>query len=334
MEIFKTFNETIFYKKDSELEYQLNALKKLHLEFPSNEKIAQRLKICELGYKGEHEIEYELKNANIGMYVLHDINLKYKDLTAQVDYIIITKAKTYFVECKNLVGDITVNERGEFIREYTYKNRKIKESIYSPIRQAERHIEIFKKIWNERNTSLIDKVIRSKNMDNFYKPLVVLSNSKSILNLKKCPKELKNKIIKSDLLVNYLKKDIETTDKYYYWNKKDMHACAYSLRNVYYQEIERDYENELREWAKKNITLEKIEKSIYNENIERNLIEFRKKKSKEKKIPAYYIFNNDELKSLINYKPKTLLELKRLKILSDTKIKFHGKEIINIINSN
>ncbi len=332
MEFFKQFNETIFYKKDSELEYQLNALKKLSKEYPSNDSIARRLKICELGYNGEHEIEYELKNANLGMYVLHDINLKYKDLTAQIDYIIITKAKIYFVECKNLVGDITVNERGEFIREYTYGNRKAKESIYSPIRQAERHIEIFKKIWKEKNTSIIDK-IRYKTMDNWYKPLVVLSNSKSILNLKKCPKELKNKIVKSDLLVNYIKEDINNTDKEYYWKEKTMHECAYSLRDIYHQEIERDYEKELRDWAKKNITLEKIEKSIDNENIKKKLIEFRKEKAKDKKIPAYYIFNNAEMDLLIKHRPKDLMELENLKILSPTKIKFHGQEIIDAINN-
>ena len=72
-------------------------------------KFGQKLKLCELGLKGEKEIEFELKNANIGMYVLHDINMKYEDLTAQIDYIIITPASMYFIECKNLVGNITVN---------------------------------------------------------------------------------------------------------------------------------------------------------------------------------------------------------------------------------
>lgn len=332
MELFNKFNETIFYKKDSELEYQLKALRKLNSEYPSNDKIAQRLKICELGFKGEQEIEYELKNANIGMYVLHDINLRYKDLTAQIDYVIITKACTYFIECKNLIGNITVNERGEFIREYQFKYKKIKEAIYSPIRQAERHIEIFKKIWNERNTSLINKY-QSNKIDNFYKPLVVLSNSKSILDLSKAPKEMKDKIIKSDLLVNYLKNDINNTDKDYYWSKKIMHEQAYSLCSNYHQEIDRDYEQELREWAKNNISLEKIERIAYNENLKKNLLEYRKITANKKGIPLYYIFTNAELNKIIEYKPKDLITLKKLNILTDVKVRVHGKEIINIINA-
>ena len=116
------------------------------LNFQVMIKFGQKLKLCELGLKGEKEIEFELKNSNIGMYVLHDINMKYEDLIAQIDYIVITPASMYFIECKNLVGNIRVNSRGEFIREYIYNKRKVKEGIYSPIRQAERHIEIFKKI--------------------------------------------------------------------------------------------------------------------------------------------------------------------------------------------
>ena len=145
MGLFKKFNETIFYKQDSELEQQLEVLKKLNSEFPNNDDINRKIRLCELGIKGENEIEFELKNSNIGMFVLHDVNMKYEDLTAQIDYIVITSAYIYFIECKNLIGNITINDRGEFIREYTLNGKKIKEGFYSPIRQSERHIEIFKK---------------------------------------------------------------------------------------------------------------------------------------------------------------------------------------------
>ena len=146
------------------------------------------------------------------MYVLHDINMQYEDLTAQIDYIIITSACIYFIECKNLIGNITVNNRGEFIREYEYKGKNIKEGIYSPIRQAQRHTEIFKKIWNSRNTKLINK-IQMKNFDNWVKYIVVMANPKNILNLKFAPKDIKNKIIRSDNLVRYLQNEINITPK-------------------------------------------------------------------------------------------------------------------------
>jgi hypothetical protein len=327
MELFKKFNETIFYKCDNELKLQIDALKKLQEKYPDNENLKYKLKICELGLYGENEIEFELKNANIGMYVLKDVNLKYNDLTAQIDYLLITPAYIYFIECKNLIGNITVNERGEFIREYNYNGKKIKEGIYSPIRQAERHIEIFKKLWIQRRTSLLDKVFQEQRLS-WFKPLVVITNSKSILNIKFAPKDIKNNIIKSDSLINYIKKDIEKTDKDLLSNKKSMHTDAFTIMQNYNQEINKDYEKEF----KKSLIDNKKEINNNLIDIKKQLLEFRNITAQNKKIPAYYVFNNDELEKLLKYKPKTLSELKKLNILSDIKIKIHGQNIINIIN--
>lgn len=246
--LLNNFTETIFYKKDSELEKQITALKNVIKMYPNLLSLKKKLVLCELGLKGEHEIEYELKNANIGMFVLHDVNMEYNDLKAQVDYIVITPAKTYFIECKNLTGNITVDNKGEFTREWYYNGKKIKEGIYSPLRQAERHIEVFKMIWKSRNTSLIDK-FRYNNMDTWYVPLVVMANSKNILNVKYAPKEIKNKIIKSDGLINYIKKDISKTDRDYLCNKKSMEKDAFAIMNEYNRKINRNYEKELIEYA-------------------------------------------------------------------------------------
>ena len=67
--------------------------------------------------------------------------------------------------------------------------------------------------------------------------------------------------------------------------------------------------------------------------LKERLIEFRKQRSKEKNIPAYYVFNNDELEKILEILPKTFEDLKKSKILTDVKINSHGKEIINIINN-
>lgn len=52
------------------------------------------------------------------------------------------------------------------------------------------------------------------------------------------------------------------------------------------------------------------------------------------KIPAYYVFNNEELDKLIEIKPKTIQELKQANILSEVKIKTHGEYIIKEFNEN
>ena len=246
--LINKFSETVFYKTDSELELQIQTIKKILEQNPNDDGLQRKLKLCELGLYGEKEIEFELKNANIGMYVLHDVNIEYDDLKAQIDYIIITPAKTYFVECKNLVGNITIDNKGDFIREIQYGNKKIREGIYSPVTQAKRHVEVFKKIWKERNTSILDKTIRAKNLDNWYVPLVVLVNSKNIINDQYAPKEIKSMVIKSDRLVDYIKKDINNTDKDLLNSQKEMHDYAFSIMENYNKEINRDYEEELKKY--------------------------------------------------------------------------------------
>ncbi len=339
------FTDTVFYKKDSELEYQIEALKKVQKKYPDNSSISKKLALCELGLKGEKEIEFELKNANIGMYVLHDINLEFEGLKAQIDYLIITPAKVYFIECKNLTGNITVNSKGEFTREWYYKGKKISEGIYSPLTQAERHVEVFKKMWKQTHKGLLNQY-RYNKIDNWYVPLVVIANSKSILNIKYAPKEIKNKIIKSDNLVKLLKSDVEKTEKECLWNQKDMKECAFSVMDRYNNTIERNYEQELIDWieeSKKNQDKNDCKKEKQQlqrgSNIDidsvleirKRLVEFRKEKSKAMNVPAYYIFTNDELDKILKLMPTSLDELKKTKILSPIKTKTHGEEILKII---
>lgn len=325
------FTDTIFLKKGSELEEQIKALKTLLEKYPNNEALQNELRLCEIGLQGEKEIEFELSNANIGMYVLHDVNMEYQDLKAQIDYIIITPAYTYFVECKKLIGNITIDSNGNFNREYYRGKKKIKEGMYSPLSQAQRHIEIFKKIWMSRNTTLFDKLFRRDNLDTWNKPLVVMANSKNVLSMKYAPKDYKYKVIKSDSLVEYLKKDIERCNKDYLFNKDQMFNVADSIMQNYNKSMSEDY---LVKYEKLVRPTNENKPILTNSNsdIREKLISFRKTKSKGKNLPAYYIFTNDELEKILELMPKTKEELVKTNILTDVKVKLHGDEIIEILN--
>ena len=151
MALFERFIDTIFLKESNSLERQIEELKSIQDKVKEKDRIAQDIKLLEYGLYGEKEIAFELKNANLGMYVLSDVILECEGLKAQIDYIIVTKGYTYLVECKNLIGDITVDSKGEFRREYFYNGRKVKESMYSPYAQAERHKDILVKIWLKKS---------------------------------------------------------------------------------------------------------------------------------------------------------------------------------------
>lgn len=319
------FKDTIFYKEDSDLQDKYEALQKLNIEYPNNEDILNELFIVKKGLDGENEIAYQLKKAHIGMYVLRDIKLQYEDLKAQIDYIIITPVYTYFVECKNLVGNITVTEKGDFIREYTINGKKIKKGMYSPLRQVEAQREVVRKIW-ESTTSKLIKMIASKNFEYYRRVLVVAANQDTILNTSKAPLEIKYKVLRADALIRQIEYDLDHgREGDVFDNKKSMEAAAQSYFNSSIYENIDFYEY----YKNKFCTNTKVK---INDNLKERLINLRKVRSSEKKIPPYYVFNNDELDKLIELRPKTIEELKKSNILTTVKINSHGKAIIDEIN--
>lgn len=314
---FERFTETEIGKSSSELEKKVEALKELQKKYPDDERIKRDLRTAEFGLKGEQQIEYELKNANLGMYVLHDINLKYEDLNAQIDFVVITKAAIYFIESKNLFGNITVDNNGNFTRECIYDGKKLKEAIYSPYAQAERHRDVMKKIWLASHNKVVTSIL-NKSFDDWYRSLVVIANPKSVLNVKYAPKEIKDRIIKLDSLVRYLKKDISRTSKINLSTKKEIYDSGANMLSLH-QDINIDYE---KIYGKKS---EQDKEQIKNE-----LVEFRKVRAKERSIPAYYVFTDAELEEIIEKMPTTIEELSD--ILVKIKILCHGEDIIKIIN--
>ena len=319
------FKDTVFYKENSDLQSKYDALKKLNEEYPNNEDLSSELFIVKKGLDGENEIAYQLKKAHIGMYVLRDIKVKHEDLTAQIDYVIITPVYTYYVECKNLVGNITVTDKGDFIREFTINGKKIKKGMYSPLRQVEAQREVIRKIW-ESNSSAIKKFFASKNFEYYRRVLVVAANQDTILNTNRAPKEMKYKILRADALVRQIEYDLDHRgNDEYLESKKGMEEMAQSYINLSSKEEVNYYEYYKEKYCNNIIT-------PINDDLKERLIEFRKIRSSEMNIPAYYVFTNDELDKLVELRPKTIEELINANILTPVKIKTHGNSIIEEIN--
>ncbi len=319
------FKDTVFYKENSDLQSKYDALKKLNEEYPNNEELLSELFIVKKGLDGENEIAYQLKKAHIGMYVLRDIKVKHEDLTAQIDYVIITPVYTYYVECKNLVGNITVTDKGDFIREFTINGKKIKKGMYSPLRQVEAQREVIRKIW-ESNSSAIKKFFASKNFDYYRRVLVVAANQDTILNTNRAPKEMKYKILRADALVRQIEYDLDHRgNDEYLESKKGMEEMAQSYVDLSSKE-EINYYDYYKEKYCNDVS------APINDDLKDRLIELRKNRSNEMNIPAYYVFTNEELDKLVELRPKTIEELKNANILTTIKIKTHGEEIIKVIN--
>ena len=186
--------------------------------------IDKEIKIASYGLAGEENIAFELKNSGIDMFILHDIYLEHGDLSAQIDYLIVAKKNVYIIECKNLIGNIEIDNKGAFIRTYELYGRKVKEGIYSPITQNERHLNVLKAVRKETKNAVM-KYFFEKNFENRYKSIVCLANPKTILNDRYAKKEVKDKVVRADQLVALLKKT-EKESKNEKLSEKEMRKLA------------------------------------------------------------------------------------------------------------
>ncbi len=188
------------------------------------EKIEKEIAIVNAGIFGEDNIMFELKNSGLDLVVLHDLYLKTASgLTAQIDYLIIAPKYVYVVECKNLFGNIEINNSGDFIRTFQYGKRTYKEGIYSPITQNERHLKVLNECRTE-NDNFLMRAFKNATFSDFFKGIVVLANPKTVINDRYAKKEVKEKVIRADQLINFIKK----TEKL----SKEMSSSVKTMREI------------------------------------------------------------------------------------------------------
>lgn len=168
--------------------------------------IDKEIAITEAGIKGEDKVLFELKNSGMNLVVIRDLFIQTEDgRSAQIDFFVITPYANVIIECKNLFGNIEINNKGDFIRTIEYKGRRFKkEGIYSPITQNERHLAVYKDCW-ESNKGFVTKLIAGKYFADYNKTIVVLANDNTVVNDKFAKKEIKQQVIRADQLINYLK---------------------------------------------------------------------------------------------------------------------------------
>ena len=198
--------EVVVLKDSTALRDYLARLEALYADAPQEIKpeLEKEIKITQAGIVGEDNIMYELKNSGMDLVVLHDLYLQAGDLSAQIDFFVISPKINFIIECKNLYGNIEINSKGDFIRTYTINGRTIKEGIYSPITQNERHLRVAQAKQLE-NSGFLLKASNRLFFENFHKSLVVLANPKTVLNDRYAPKEVRQKVFRADQLVRVIK---------------------------------------------------------------------------------------------------------------------------------
>jgi len=318
--------ETVFLKEDSSAQKQLeqlNTLLQTATDSNTVEAVSQDIRMVKAGISGENNIAFELKNSMIPMLVLHDLNIEWNGLKAQIDYIVIHKNFLLVIESKKLNGDIEINSKGEFIRYFKNNYGKVykKEGIYSPVVQNERHVEILKKMLLETFTkskpALWDEAINS---------VVVIANEKTVINDKYAKKEIKESIIKYDHLKDYLKR-LALREKSFLFKEESMYLIAQKLMEHHKEECF-DY---TKKYSSAISQPEENKQTAENTELYQQLKNYRLNKSRADGVKPYFIFNNNQLDDIIRVMPKSIPELMTVSGFAQVKCEKYGNGIIEII---
>lgn len=328
---YDKLKEQVVYKKDETTEKELDRLRE-YARVQQNKDLENKIKLFEYGLEGEKKVLYELEHSGIGMYILHNINFEYKGKSAQIDFVVITSRCNYFIECKNYIGNITVNSKGDFVRTYMKNNRKITEGVYSPITQSKRHLELIKED-NYDNARLLYKLNFEKNFNSFHDYIVVMANPKTIINDKYAPREIKERLVKADQIIECIKK-LESQREPFRTEKAirkiaDVYIESNKEKPLLKMDLDENYDSDM----KSDINFNRIDSAKTNkEEIREELKKYRFQKARELNYKPYFIFYDQTLEEILSIMPQNLEELKKVPGFAGKKTEMYGKEIIAIIN--
>ena len=196
-------DEPIILKEGSSAKAQLAVLESLRgsLPAPAERQLEDDIRALKAGIAGEERILFELRNSHMGMCVIQDLFLEHEGLTAQIDFLVITRQRNFVIECKNLYGNIEIDTQGNFIR--TFGGRK-REGIYSPMTQNRRHIDLIRAM-KRADRNAVMNILLDKDFDDLYRSLIVLANPKTVLDDRNAPDDVRGRIIRADQLVATMK---------------------------------------------------------------------------------------------------------------------------------
>lgn len=202
-------SDTVFLKdftRDNEKLRNLEDLleKTKDTDLAQANKLRKDIYLKKQGLYGENSVYFELKNSLLPMICFHDINIKVNQNSAQIDFLVVTNKFICIMETKNLVGDITITEDGDFIREIKYKDGITREGMYNPITQGSRHARILKKALINAGVVEADKFP--------IKSIAVMANHKNIIDKKDAPIDISKNIYRCDQIVNFLEREMSSSE--------------------------------------------------------------------------------------------------------------------------
>lgn len=369
MGLWDKMREPVFLKESSDAQEQIQMLTGLapYLTLEGQEILRQDVRFLEYGMQGERQIAYELKNSHMPMYILHDIYLEDGNLSAQIDYIVVTRKLCFIIECKNLYGNIEITPSGEFYRMMNIGGQRKMESIYSPITQNEHHLELLKKIRLDEKKNFLLRKMAEKQFDRCYQSVVVLANPKTMLYAQNGAPQVREKVIRADQLVSHIRRQYQASTEAELSDKKlkewaesflELHRERHKNYLYKYQPFFMEKGNHRAASGQGNLqtrtgnmqavqgNVQAVQKNaqsgrkdaepkavhrIEDTPVFKALRVYRWNKSQEEGIKPYLIYNDNQLKDLIAKMPENKRELLQVSGFGEVKVKKYGADILEIL---
>ena len=142
-------------------------------------------------------------------------------------------------------------------------------------------------------------------------------------------------MVRCDQLIQYIKdqyraSDIEPS------NDNQLREWAQSFLNMH-KEVEKDYTGKYEQYRSVlqnqagNEEKEHFEENVEDTAIFQELRAYRLKKSREEQVKPYFLYNDNQLKDLIEKKPRTKEELLKVSGFGSVKAGKYGEDILKII---
>lgn len=269
-----------------------------------------RVKLAKYWLEGEERVNYELENIYLPIVCLSNVRIECNHESAQADFIVITKDKIFILEVKNLFGNIKVTKNGDVIRLLPRKYYIEEVGMENPFTQTQKQAVIF------------SKFLKFKGYNIPFEILVVMANPKTSIYL-----EGSYPMIRYDKINNFFQNKVSPKCSIEEYQK--MVEIGKLLKDNHKDRFFNDFEVMKRRFEKHNRPLPNLSNDdliLYEE-----LLEYRRKKAKEKNIPACNIFHNKDVEMLVKYKPINKFEFIRVPGFKERKYVLYGKDIIEII---
>lgn len=323
--IMKSISKPVFIKdfeKESEEIVSLNQLLHNAKDDDARKKLQNELNLQKYVQDGLSKVHFELSNSPVPFYGLSNIKLEHNGTTSNIDFLLITHQFCCIIKCRSLQGNIQTDSQGNFFRWVKKNENWSKEGIYSPIEQ------------NRRASTVINGILKDVlNLDKMpILSMVVFTNAKATINLDECPEDIKDKVIKVDLLNTKLKELVEDTGTAIFQESKALEIA--NVLNSLHLNVENNFENKFNLGDIKN---EAVKTEAFDEEakakLAKSLKAYRSAMANSNNIPPYFVFNNEEMERLIVARPRDKEELLKVKGFGQVKIEKYGEDILKLINN-